>query len=71
MITILTSIFDFLVNIFNFIVHIVQEIIYVIKTTTAVLSSLGSFFVFLPATVSAILISLITLAIAYKIAGRD
>lgn len=71
MISILTSIFDFLVNIFNFIVHIVQEIIFVIKTTAAVLSSLGNFFFFLPVTVSAILISLITLAIAYKIAGRD
>lgn len=71
MFDILSSIVDTLLMIINFIIRFVQEFIYVIKLTGSVLSSTVSYFYFLPAVVSAMLISLITIAIVYKIAGRS
>lgn len=71
MFDILSSIVDVLMMIINFIIRFFQEFIYVIKLTGSALSSVVNYFFFLPAVVSAMLISLITIAIVYKIAGRS
>lgn len=71
MIDILGSLVDFLVGIFNFIAKIIEEIIYIIKLTGTIIGNISSYFYFMPAVVSGLLITLITIAIAYKIAGRD
>lgn len=71
MIDVLGSIVDFLVSIFNFVARIITEIIYIIKLTGSVMSNIASYFYFLPAVVSTAIITLITIAVAYKIVGRD
>ena len=71
MIDILSTIVDFLMGLFDFLVKIVTEIIYIIKLTGTIIGNIASYFYFMPAAVSALLITLITIAIAYKIAGRD
>lgn len=71
MIEAIKSIVEIISSVFNFLIKVVSEIIYVIKLTGTILSNIASYFYFMPAVVATALITLITIAIAYKIAGRD
>ena len=67
----LSVIVDLLMGVIDFIIKFITEIIYIIKLTGTIISNIASYFYFMPAVVSTALIALITIAIAYKIAGRD
>ena len=61
--TLLTSFFQFVVN-------LVLDIVYVVQLSIEFLTSIPSYFAWLPAPILALLVTCLTVAIILKIAGR-
>lgn len=63
--------FSFLEAPFNLLVKFFEELVYVVKLLTGVLRNAATYFWFLPAAVTAALVTLLTIVVAYKIVGRS
>lgn len=56
---------------FSFIYSLIMDIVYLIQLTGKMLAAVPSFFSWLPAPVLALLLTTITVAVLYKVLGRD
>ena len=68
---VLSMIGDAIVGVIDFVVSFVMDLVYIVQLIGSVLLQIPSFFSWLPAELSAIIVLGITVAAIYKIAGRD
>lgn len=67
----LSSIGTFLRDFFRIIFNFLGDIIYIIKVTGSVLLNIPSYFAWLPSALNALLITLFSFVVVYKILGRE
>lgn len=60
-----------IVAVFEFIIGLVQDIVYLVQLTGSMLAQLPKLLSWLPAPVTAILLSIFTIVVLYKILGRE
>lgn len=68
---ILSSIGDAIVGVIDFVVSFFMDLVYIVQLIGSILLQIPSFFSWLPAGLSTLIILIITVASVYKIAGRD
>lgn len=56
---------------FDFVVSLVSDIVYLVQITGKFLTQLPSYFSWMPAEISALLLVLFTIVVLYKILGRE
>lgn len=56
---------------FSFVFSLVEDVVYLVQLTGKMLSQIPAFLAWLPPGVSAILLTAITIAVLYKVLGRD
>lgn len=56
---------------FSFVFSLIEDIIYLVQLTGRMLAQIPSFFSWLPAPVLGLIISAITIAVLYKVLGRE
>ena len=67
---ILEKIVDFLYYAFELVFRFIDDIIYVVKLCKSVVANAATYLWFLPSAVSLIIITMLGIAVAYKIVGR-
>lgn len=60
-----------IVSAFNFVVSLVSDIVYMIQLTGKFLAQIPSYFSWIPAEITALLIVLFSVVVIYKILGRE
>lgn len=67
----ITRIIEFFKTVWDFVINFFKEIVYIIQLLLSVVESLPSYFVWLPATVTALLVTGLSIIVIYKVIGRD
>lgn len=67
----LTNIGNFFKTVWDFVINFFKEIVYVIQLLASVLDNMPSYLTWLPSTVTALIITGLTIIVVYKIVGRD
>lgn len=60
-----------IVSAFNFVVSLVSDIVYMIQLTGKFLAQIPSYFSWIPAEITALLVVLFSVVVIYKILGRE
>ena len=68
---ILTNIANFFSSVWDFITHVFEEIVYIIQLLGTTISSIPSYFTWLPGSVVALIILTISIVVIYKVMGRE
>lgn len=67
----LSNIANFFKTLWDFIITFFKEIVYIIQLLGGVLLNAPSYFVWLPAVVTTLIITGLTIIVIYKVIGRD
>lgn len=67
----ITRIVEFFKTAWDFVINFFKEIVYIIQLLLSVVESLPGYFVWLPATVTTLLITGLSIIVIYKVIGRD
>lgn len=67
----LGSIGEAIVAAFDFLVSLIMDLVYLVQLTGKMLAQVPMYFAWLPPGMTALLISAITIAVLFKIIGRD
>lgn len=67
----LTGIGKAIMSAINFVVSTIQDLVYIVKMLTGVISDMPAYFGWLPSAIVTLLLSIISIAIIYKVIGRD
>lgn len=67
----LTNIANFFKTAWDFVINFFKEIVYVIELLGSVIANMPSYLTWLPATVTTLIITGITIIVIYKVVGRS
>lgn len=56
---------------FDFVFSLIADIVYLVQLTGRMLGQIPTYFAFLPAPVLAIIVTAVTIAVLYKVLGRE
>lgn len=68
---ILSSIGNLIMSVVNFVISTIMDLLYIVQMLTGIMSNMPAYFGWLPSAVVTLLLSIISIAIIYKIIGRD
>lgn len=66
-----TGIGSLIVSLVNFVISTIMDLWYIVQMLTGLMSNMPAYFGWLPSAIVTLLLSIISIAIIYKIIGRD
>lgn len=60
-----------IVGFFDFVFSLIQDIVYLVQLTGRMLAQIPRYFAFLPPPVLAVIVTAVTIAVLYKVLGRE
>lgn len=67
----ITNILNFFQTAWDFIINFFKEIVYIIQLLAATIVNMPSYFTWLPATITVLITTALSIVVIYKILGRD
>lgn len=66
-----TGLFDIIDSLVDFVISFIQDLVYVIKLTGTFVAQIPNYFAWLPSAYVALIVSIFSIVVIYKVLGRE